>query len=353
MKRERLRAERCWLKSKLTVHKQIYENIKKKVTDLVDNAKTAFYSFKIQTSNSCKEMFYNFSAFLGKKNFTPLPSSSDIPQAFSEYFTNKIITIRNKFPPVNPTVAMDKTTYSGKCYRHSHQSLNSLFWKFSKSLSPNHAILIPFPQNCCAKTSTVQSQTCHLCLKFLKRSFYINSLHTSKKNNLCNPFQSAYRTGHSRETALLRVVNDFLNAMDEAKICVLLLLDLSAAFNTIDHQILLSRLETAFGIRSTALQWFRSPSGQKSVRGCQQFFFLYFSSHVWCSIGLSAETCAVFVHYSTVRHHRKSLSQPSAFCIQHPTSKINSTKWRAKPYTRPAIMYRWHKSMDVQQQTQT
>ena len=77
MKRERLRAERCWLKSKLTVHKQIYENIKKKVTDLVDNAKTAFYSFKTQTRNSCKELFHNFNAILGKKNSTPLPSSLD------------------------------------------------------------------------------------------------------------------------------------------------------------------------------------------------------------------------------------------------------------------------------------
>ena len=46
--------------------------------------------------------------------------------------------------------------------------------------------------------------------------------------------------------------------MDEDKSSVLLLLDLSAAFKTIDHQILLSRLETVFGIRSTTVQWFQS-----------------------------------------------------------------------------------------------
>jgi len=75
-----------------------------------------------------------------------------------------------------------------------------------------------------------------------------------QENNLCNPFQSAYCTGHNTETVLLRVVND----MDEDKICVLLLLDRSAAFDTIDHQILLSRHETVFGIRSIDLQCFRS-----------------------------------------------------------------------------------------------
>ena len=78
-----------------------------------------------------------------------------------------------------------------------------------------------------------------------------------QENSLCNPFQSAYHTRHSTKTALLCVVNDLLNAMDEDKISVLLLLDLSAAFDTIDHQILLSCLKTVFGIRSTVLQWFQ------------------------------------------------------------------------------------------------
>ena len=69
-------------------------------------------------------------------------------------------------------------------------------------------------------------------------------------NNLSNPFQSAYRAGHSTETVLLHIVNDILSALDSDNISVLLLLDLSAAFDTIDHQILLSRLNSVFGIHA-------------------------------------------------------------------------------------------------------
>ena len=77
-------------------------------------------------------------------------------------------------------------------------------------------------------------------------------------NNLCNPFQSAYHAGHSTKTVLLHVVNDILFTLDNDNITVLLLLDLSEAFDTTDHQILLSRLYSLFGIQSTALKWFES-----------------------------------------------------------------------------------------------
>ena len=60
--------------------------------------------------------------------------------------------------------------------------------------------------------------------------------------NLLSVHQSAYREGHGTETALLSTVNHILCALDEDKISVLLLLDLSTAFDTIDHEILLSRL---------------------------------------------------------------------------------------------------------------
>ena len=67
------------------------------------------------------------------------------------------------------------------------------------------------------------------------------------------PFQSAYRKFHSTETALLRIQNDLLLASNQQKVSALVLLDLSAAFDTIDHQILLTRLSSTFGFSDTAL----------------------------------------------------------------------------------------------------
>ena len=67
------------------------------------------------------------------------------------------------------------------------------------------------------------------------------------------PFQSAYRSHHSTETALLRIQNDLLLAIDGQKVSALILLDLSDVFGTIDHQILLERLSSFYGISGLAL----------------------------------------------------------------------------------------------------
>jgi len=65
-------------------------------------------------------------------------------------------------------------------------------------------------------------------------------------------FQSAYRKLHSTETALLRIHNDLSLAMNRQQVSALVLLDLSAAFDTIDHDILTNRLKTCFGISDSA-----------------------------------------------------------------------------------------------------
>ena len=78
------------------------------------------------------------------------------------------------------------------------------------------------------------------------------------RNDLDEIFQSAYKQLHSTETALVRVNNDILVALDNHQSVILLLLDLSAAFDTVDHGILLDRLSHHFGICGVALSWFKS-----------------------------------------------------------------------------------------------
>ena len=63
---------------------------------------------------------------------------------------------------------------------------------------------------------------------------------------------------HSTETALLQITNCLLESTDQGRVSILSLLDLSAAFDTIDRSILLERLHTTFGISGSALQWLRS-----------------------------------------------------------------------------------------------
>ncbi len=70
--------------------------------------------------------------------------------------------------------------------------------------------------------------------------------------------QASYRTGHSTETALLRVQNDVYCALDRDEVVMLLLLDLSAAFDTLDIDIMASRLENRFRITGNVLQWIKS-----------------------------------------------------------------------------------------------
>ena len=71
-------------------------------------------------------------------------------------------------------------------------------------------------------------------------------------------FQSGFRARHSTETAILKVLSDILTAADLGKVSILGLLDMSAAFDKVDHSILFDRLETAYGFSGTVLSWMRS-----------------------------------------------------------------------------------------------
>ena len=71
------------------------------------------------------------------------------------------------------------------------------------------------------------------------------------RNGLMPTVQSAYRHGYSTETALLKIVSDITDATDAGKVSLLAMLDMSSAFDTVDFDILLKRLETSYGISGT------------------------------------------------------------------------------------------------------
>ena len=77
-------------------------------------------------------------------------------------------------------------------------------------------------------------------------------------HGLLPTYQSAYRPRYSTETATTSVFNDISCAVDAGQVCALVLLDLSAAFDTVDHGILSEVLEKRFAIDGGVFEWFRS-----------------------------------------------------------------------------------------------
>ena len=114
----------------------------------------------------------------------------------------------------------------------------------------------------------------------------VNHLH---KNGLCEVFQSAYRQLHSTETALPRVQNDIFQAVDSRCGAILVLLDLSAAFDTIDHEKLIRTLDIYFGIGQILSNVFFFIISERPCSICTNriYFLSGTKSVVWCSSRLS------------------------------------------------------------------
>ena len=79
-----------------------------------------------------------------------------------------------------------------------------------------------------------------------------------ERHGMMEAHQSAYHSSHSIETALLKVKTDVIWALENQEVACLILLDLSAVFDTIDHDILLSRLESRFAVTGVVLKWLGS-----------------------------------------------------------------------------------------------
>ena len=284
---------------------------KNKVNFLVDEAKTKYYRSKIVDAPSSKDRWKFCKKLLGKNEPASLPeepsSEPALANTFNTFFLDKIHTIRNGLAsaplPYPPHLDSARPTFSGVPLSEFDQVSDADVEKVLKESPTASCSLDPTPtwmlKKCIAvflpiitllvNLSLASGEFCShfkkahvipLLKKFdLDRNILKNYRPVSNlpfisklierivsrqliahliRNNLYEYYQSAYRALHSTETALLRVFNDLLQAVDQKGGAILVMLDLSAAFDTIDHAVLLQALESQCGITGTVLRWFTS-----------------------------------------------------------------------------------------------
>ena len=312
-KQKRRRSELRWRRSVLTVHRQMYIEQRQAVARLLKAKKSQYYSNQVKENASDPKMIFGLvDKLLQKKTETSLlqhSSLDDLVEDFSSFFVNKIQGLRQQLSscPLESTVAVPdlvsrRTTATQplSCFRHVDDSevlkVVSASSPKSCSLDPllttilkanidvllpaltriiNHSItsgcfpsafkgahVMPLLKKSSLDRDTMKNYRPISNLPFVSK--VVERVVASQLNahmlehSLLEPAQSAYRRNHSTESALLRVRSDVLQAIDGKKCVVLVLLDLSAAFDTIDHEILLLRLEIDIGVCGFALAWFRS-----------------------------------------------------------------------------------------------
>ena len=305
-KQEKRRAERKYMKSQLEVHKQIYADKCLHYKTMLESAKENHHRKQIQES-STKELFRAVKNLCNPSSEPVLPdctSQKQLAEKFATFFDEKIINIRTVIDssetqnvPISGNTTCD-TKFDG--FRALSQEAvremimkspskscpldpipTDLFKKCVDSLLPAVTTIVNQSLSSGYIPSSLKSARVTPLLKKANsdKNVYKNYRPVSQlpflgkllercclsqvqehfiDNNLYPDAQSAYRSNHSTETALLCVKNDILRGLDQNQEAALVLLDLSAAFDTIDHQILLERLEKRYGIRSTALSWFQS-----------------------------------------------------------------------------------------------
>ena len=304
-KQIRRRFERKWRNSGLEVHRQMFKEQCCKVNVMIGTGKANYYKKLVDDhKGDTKNLFKVVNSLLGKKSKSTLPSSTDkdIAKLFSDYFVDKIITIRDSIQPdqsdikipsldISPSqlctfeqvtqIQVDKiikASASKSCHLDPlpTQLLKMVLPKLlplitaimNKSLengifpsSYKLALVCPLLKNQKLDPEICKSYRPVSNLAFLSKvlekvvASQLND-HLSS-NKLHDPYQSAYRSGHSTETVLLSLHNDVIKAIGEQKVVLLVMLDLSAAFDTVSHECLLSTL-SELGISGVVLQWFQS-----------------------------------------------------------------------------------------------
>ena len=305
----RRKLERHWQKTRLTVHHQMYEDQSVIVINTIKKAKADYYQGKLASATP-RDMFRVVKELVSRQEkVLPITDShQSLADRFVEFFHQKVDKIRRHLDDMGIN-SETSTIRKLDCVDAAFSSFSAItddeLLKIISKSAAKSCVLDPvatwllkepallqavLPTLTTAVNYSLTSGNVPECLKKavitplikkagldsenLKNYRPVSNLpfvgkilekvvaqqlsQYLQQNGLNDKFQSAYRREHSTESALLRIKNDFDVALDAGDGVLLVLLDLSAAFDTIDHEILLDILESQCGITGVALKWMTS-----------------------------------------------------------------------------------------------
>ncbi|XP_072042751.1 uncharacterized protein [Amphiura filiformis] len=299
----RRRLERRWKKSRSEADETAFKDQKDHVCRLITNAKIDYFTNKC-TNASVKEMYNTINVLLNKTHKVLPDFQDDLADEFLKFFIEKVEKIRNNVCSGSSCVRSDQDTATDNvdlsmcCFKPlTLEDVHNIIMKFpSKSclldtmpswlVKDNLPTMLPVITqivNASLTSGVFPSRLKHSIIKpvIKKNTMDPNSLKSYRpvanitflskvvekavtcqvtdyvdSNCLSEQHQSAYRRNHSTETALFKVKNDILQSLDKGNAVFMVLLDMSAAFDTVDHSILLHRLQTRFGMGGAVKSWF-------------------------------------------------------------------------------------------------
>ena len=305
-RRKRRRCERRWGKHKTGVNLSAFQAAKLHVKKCITMAKCEYFTCALEKFTP-KTAFQVLNRLLNT-NEKVLPVHdlpAELADRFANFFTDKVLKIRNELDGNDPDPMFTSCCNQGigLQFREFTEVSESEVENIIKRSSSKSCSLDPLPTWLLKKhLRVVLPELVHLTNQVLssgvfptdlkealvlpvikKASLDRNDLRSYRPvsnipfrskiverimlrqltehiqdNGLTEPMQSAYKEHHSTETALLKIQTDLLQAIDSQKGVMMVLLDLSAAFDTVDHKILLNRLEDNFGITGLALKLIHS-----------------------------------------------------------------------------------------------
>ena len=305
----RRKAERKWRLSNSTHDLKEYKSARNFAANLIKKARSDFSENLIQENSSDQGKLFKISKQLLNQSvdvsFPRHVSKSMLANEMANFFVEKISNIRSKFHECTiqdcqdcaPIMELHSPSF-GSFKAITEDETYSIIRNLAKKSSALDPIPTPLLVKCIdvllpviTKMVNISLESGHfpsawkealvrpilkkngldtvfknyrpvsnlsLISKVTERAVFLQIDNHMKKHDLYPSLQSTHRKNHSTETALLKVTNDILMEMDSQHAVLLVLLDLSAAFDTVDHSVLLRKLQTSFGISGAPLDWFKS-----------------------------------------------------------------------------------------------